>query len=157
MVKSIAGSTSLLAFLIVGCLFTPATAHAQGAQHNETDLQFIQRMTASVKRTEAKAQQLEETVDNLAKQASRENMLGEDRYGQQGRISSGSKEETYRRAGRKLRSLQKKAEKEREKLADLQRSVGGDEPLDRTTIEADVTRLERDVADVEHDLRLGRF
>jgi hypothetical protein len=114
-------------------------------------------MTASVKRAEAKAQQLKETVDNLEKQASRESLLGDDQYGQQGRISSGSKEETYRRASRKLRSLQKKAEKERENLADLQRSVGGDEPLDRTTIEADVTRLERDVAGVEHDLRLGRF
>ena len=157
MVRSIASGTSLLAFLIAGCLFTPATAHAQGAQHNETDLQFIQRMTASVKRTEAKAEQLEETLDKMAQQVSRENLLGEDRYGQQGRLSSGSKEETYRRAGRKLRSLQNKAEKEREKLADLQRSTGGDEQLDRMTIEADVTRMERDVAAVEHDLRLGRF
>jgi hypothetical protein len=154
MVKSIAGSASLLA---IACLIAPVAAHAQGAQHNETDLQFIQRMTASVKRTEAKAEQLEETLDKMAQQVSRENLLGEDRYEQQGRLSSGSKEETYRRAGRKLRSLQNKAEKEREKLADLQRSTGGDEQLDRKTIEASVTRLERDVAAVEHDLRLGRY
>lgn len=163
MCRSMIGGTSLLGLLAAACLVAPAATLAQGAQQNETDLAFIQRMTASLKRTATKAEQLEETLEQMEKQASREAMLERDQYGQQDRYgmpnrsSFGSKEETYRRAGRKLRSLQKKAGKELEKLLDVQRSLGSEEQLDRKAIESTVARVERDVAAVEHDLRLGRF
>ena len=163
MYREIISSTSLLGLLATACLVAPGAALAQGAQQNETDLQFIQRLTASVKRTSAKAERLGETLKKMADQESRESIQRDDIYGQQdrygspNRASSGSKEETYRRAGRKLRSLRKKADKELEKLADLQRSVGSAEQLDREPVETTVMRLERDVDAVEHDLRLGRY
>ena len=155
--RSIAIGILLLGLLALACLGIPAAALAQDAQHNETDIQFVQRMTSSLKRTEAKSEQLGETLDDMAQRASRESLLGEDRYGQQGRISSGSKQDTYRRASRKMGSLRKKAVKEREKLIDQLRSLDDGEQLDRKKIEATVSRMERDVDAVEHDLRLGRY
>lgn len=163
MYRRIANTVSLLLLLVTVSLAAATPTFAQGAQQNETDLQFIKRMTASVKRTSARAERLGETLKQMAERESRVSLQRDDNYEQQdlygspNRATSRSKEESYRRAGRKLRSLQRKADKELEKLADLQRSVGSTEELDRNPVEATIKRLERDVDTVEHDLRLGRY
>jgi len=163
MYRRIANTVSLLVLLVTASLAAATPTFAQGAQQNETDLQFIKRMTASAKRTSAKAERLGETVKKAAERESRVSLQREDNNGQQdlygspNRATSRSKEESYRRAGRKLRSLQKRADKQLEELADMQRSLGSTEQLDRNPIEATIMRLERDVDAVEHDLRLGRY
>ena len=56
-----------------------------------------------------------------------------------------------------MRSIGKKAGKEREKLAKMQREDSSIDPEDRERIESTVSRMERDIANMESDIRQGRL
>jgi len=158
MVRRLTNTVSLLALLITVSLIAATPAYAQGVQHNETDIAFAKRMAARLERVEKQAERIEEMIKKMGQQASRDELTRpDDQFGQQDRIPRGDPQSDYRRAGMKMRSARKKAEKEREKLANLQRSGSSIEPSDRDRIEATVTNLERNVADMEHDIRLRRF
>lgn len=156
MYRRITNTVSLLVLLITVGL-TAAPTCAQGVQHNETDIAFAKRMGSRLERVEKQAKQFEEMIKKMAQQASRDELTRSDQFGQQDRIPRSDPQVGYRRAGMKMRSTRTKAGKEREKLADLQRSGGGIDPSDRDRIEATVSSLERGVADMEHDIRLRRF
>ena len=156
--RRITNTVSLLALLITVSLTAAMPTYAQGAQHNETDVAFAKRMAVRLERVEKQAEQFEEMIKKMGQQASRDQLTRpDDQFGQQDRMPGGDPQSDYRRAGMKMRSARKKAGKEREKLADLQRSGSSIEPSDRDRIEATVSNLERGIADMEHDIRLRRF
>jgi hypothetical protein len=158
MYRRTTNTVSLLAFLITAGLTAAAPTVAQGVQNNETDIAFARRMATRLERVEKQAERFEEMIRKMGQQASRDELTRpNDPYGQQDRIPRGDPQSDYRRAGMKMRSTRTKAGKEREKLADLQRSGGSFDPSDRDRIEATVSSLERSVADMEHDIRLRRF
>ena len=157
MYRRITNAVSLLVLLATVSLAATTPTYAQGAQHNETDIAFARRMTARLERVEKQAEQFEDMIKEISKQASRDQLTGQDQFGQQNRIPTSDHRTDYRRAEMKMRSTRKKAEKERENLVDLQRSGNSIDPSDRDRIEATVSSLERSVADMEHDIRLGRF
>jgi len=157
MYRRIANTVSLLVLLVAVSLAAATPTYAQSAQHNETDIAFAKRMSARLERVEKQAKQFEDMLNDMSRQASRNEPTQQDPFGQQNRIPTSDLQSDYRRAGMKMRSIRKKAEKEREKLADLQRSGNSIDPSDRDRIEATVSKLERDIADMEHDLRLRRF
>jgi predicted transcriptional regulator len=146
---------SLPGLLVALALAIPTLAQGQGAQHNETDIAFVNRMTTRLQRAEKRAERLDEAIKQMSRQASQNEMMGQDRYGSQSRTSN--QQGNYRRAGTKVRSSRKKAEEEREKLVELQRSGASISPSERERIETTVSRIEREVSDMEHDVRLGRF
>ena len=158
MYRRMTNTVSLLVLLTTMGLTAPTSAYAQGAQHNETDIAFVKRMTARLQRVEKQAKQFEDMIEKMSQQASRDELTRpDDQFGQQDRIPRGDPQSDYRRAGMKMRSTRKKAGKEREKLVDLQRSGGSIDPSDRDRIEATVSGVERSVANMEHDIRLRRF
>lgn len=154
--KRIANTVSLLVLLVTVGLAAEPT-HAQGTQHDETDIAFAKRMAARLERVEKQADKLEDMIKEMSKQASRDELTQQDPFGQQSGIPRSDPQSDHRRAGMRMRSTRKKAEKEREKLVDLLRSGSSIEATDRERIEATVSNLERSVADMEHDIRLRRF
>ena len=157
MYRYLRSAISLAGLMILIGLAAPATTYAQDAQHNETDIAFIKRMTTRLQRTENEAERLGEYFQEMSGPASRNQMMGQDQYGRQTRTSSSNRESEYRRARSRMRSVGKKAEKEREKLVEMQRSGNSIDASDRERIESTVARLERDIADAERYIRLGVF
>lgn len=157
MYRRIASTVSLLVLVVTVSLSTATPAYAQGAQHNETDIAFAKRMAARLERVEKQAEQLEGMIERMSQQVSRGELTQQDPFGQHTRVPTSDPQVDLRRAGSRMRSARKKAVKEREKLADLQRSGNSIDPSDRDRIEATVSSLEHRVADMEHDIRLRRF
>jgi len=157
MYRRTAYMASHLVLLITVGLTSVAPTVAQDAQHNETDIAFAKRLGARLERVEKQAGRFEEMIKKMAQQASRDELTRPDQFGQQNRFPGNDPQADYRRASMKIRSTRTKAEKEREKLADLQRSGNAIDPSDRDRIEKTVSSLERAVADMEHDIRLRRF
>jgi len=157
MYRRITNAVSPLVLLITVSLTAAAPAYAQGTQHNETDIAFAKRMAARLERVEKQAEQFEDMIKEMSKQISRNQMTGQDQFGQQNRIPTGDHRTDYRRAEMKMRSTRKKAGEEREKLVELQVSGSSFDTSDRDRIEGTVSNLERTVADMEHDIRLRRF
>ena len=157
MYRRITNAVSLLVLLITANLAAATPTYAQGAQHNETDIAFAKRMTARLERVEKQAEQFEDMIKGMSKQASRDQLTGQDQFGQQNRIPTSDHRTDFRRAEMKMRSTRKKAGDEREKLVELQVSGSTFDTSDRDRIEATVSNLERGVADMEHDIRLRRF
>jgi hypothetical protein len=157
MYRRIANTVSLLVLLATVSLAAATPTYAQGAQHNETDIAFARRMAARLERVEKQAENFEDMIKEMSKQASRNEVTQQDPFGQQNRIPASDPQTDHRRAGMKMRSTRTKAKKERENLVDLQRSGNSIDPSDRDRIEATVSSLERSVADMEHDIRLRRF
>lgn len=155
-------ATVLILGLLAAASFTvPGNAFAQDAQYNESDLDFAQRMMARLDRIDAQADKLEEMAgrkkDSFSEQSNRSqttSMQQDDfgRSGAQSRISSVGTDE-YQRTKLELRSIQRKAKKEREKLTVVQGSKSRPEDLDREEIESNVARMERDLEYVDRDLR----
>ncbi len=153
-------TTNTLFFLVLLAtigLTASAPTCAQGAQHNETDIAFVKRMTTRLQRVVKQAEKLEDIVKDMSKQASRNESTGQDQFGNLDRIPRSDTQSDYRRASMKMRSAGKRAAKERERLVDLQRSGNSIDPADRDRIEATVSSLERNITDMEHDIRLRRF
>ena len=157
MYRRIANTVSLAVLLITVSLTAATPTYAQGVQHNETDIAFAKRMAARLERVEKQSEKFEDMIKEMSKRVSRDQMTGQDQFGQQNRIPTSDHRTDYRRAEMKMRSTRKKAEKERENLVDLQRSGNSIDTSDRDRVEATVSSLERRVADMEHDIRLGRF
>jgi TolA-binding protein len=132
-------------------------ANAQDMQHNETDIAFIKRLTAKLQHVEKQAERLEETIDQMSDQVSRNDRTGQDPFARQDSIRTSDPQAEYRRAGMKMRSIQKKAGKERDKLAELQVSGNSVDAADRDRVESMVSRMERDIANMEDDIRYRRF
>jgi len=155
------GRILALSLLAAGSLSTPATAIAQGAQYNESDLDFSQDMAARLERVEKQAAQLEEVAvryrDYERERATTGGAISTQdsefgARGSQSRMSSAGLDQ-YERIKLKLRSVQRKAKKEREKLASVQGSRSKPDELDRDAIESSVKRMERDVENLEKELR----
>jgi len=151
----------ILGLLAVASLAVPGNAYAQDVQYNESDLDFAQRMIARLDRIDAQADKLEELAarkkDSFSEQSNRSQTttMQQDEFGMSGaqsRISSVGTDE-YQSAKLKLRSVQRKAKKEREKLTVVQGSKSRPEDLDREEIESNVDRMERDLEYVDRDLR----
>lgn len=165
MYRAFARTLPLLAALFTLGLAAPNTALAEDPQHNESDIDFLKRMIASLKQTERQAAQLEDNIGQFAKQQQLQTLqtqndpLGtqDERYGSRTRNTTGNRDSDLRRAEMRVRSAKNKAIKEREKLSELQRSGGSLDTRDRDKIENTVDRLARDVEDVQRDMELGRF
>jgi hypothetical protein len=160
--KSSVAGFLILGLLTAGSLATPGTAVAQGAQYNETDLEFSRRMIARVESVEARAKKLEKSLNpESGLSMNRSTQPGTDRtrdeYGQPRRDDPFSSRDSTGTSDRliksKLRTLQSKATTEHKKLTAVQGSKSKPEELDRESIESRVARMERDIADVEKDLR----
>jgi len=154
-------ATAALALIALGGLATPDVAAAQG---NESDVDFLKRMISSLKQTEKQAGRLADNIERASKQA-KTNALSrgydptgtQDRYGSHTRNTTGNRDADYRRAEMRVRSTRNQAEKERERLADLQRSDTKLTEDERADIEGRVARLEREVINMNRDMQLGRF
>ncbi|MEJ2127904.1 MAG: hypothetical protein P8X81_03565 [Woeseiaceae bacterium] len=155
---------------LLGALFTlglaaPNMALAQDPQHNESDIDFLKRMIASLKQTERQAAQLEDNIGQFAKQQKLVEMetrndprrSRDDPFGSRTRNTTGNLDSDFRRAEMRIRSTKKKAIEEREELSELQRSGESLKPRDRDKIENAVSRLAREVEDMQRDMQLGRF
>lgn len=159
--KASIGRILALGLLATGSLSAPATAIAQGTQYNETDLEFSQDMAARLERVEKQAEKLEEVAvryrDYQREQATTAGAISaqDDDFGARGsqsRVSSAGLDK-YEHIKLKLRSVQRKAKKEREKIASVQGSKNRPDELDRDSIESSVKRMERDIEDLEKELR----
>jgi predicted transcriptional regulator len=157
MVRWITGIASLLGLLALVSLAAPTVAHAQGAQHKETDLAFIRRMSSRLQSVERQAEGLEKTIQNVARQASQNEFMGRDQYGRENRTSNQDTQSDYRSAERQMRSARKRAVKEREKLVELHRAGSTVSEKDRERIERAVSGLERKIANMERDIRQRRL
>jgi hypothetical protein len=150
----IAATLGLLA--TVG-LAIPSFVLAQGAQHNETDIAFIKRITTRLQRIESDAERLDDYVKDLSRRESANQAMEQDQYGRQQHTPARDRESELRRAGSKMRTNRRKAEKERDRLVEMQRAGSSIDPEEREKIETAVSRMERDIAELERDIRMGRF
>lgn len=163
--KSLISVTIASVLLAAASLTLPDTAWAQGAQHNETDLDFSKRMTARLERVEKQTEKLLELAarkkDYSAERATSSSArTTQDEFGltgSQNRMTHPTGGDDYQRVKLKLRSLRRKAEKERDKLATVQGSKSRTEELDREAIEKNVARMESDVVDLDRQIRTGRY
>lgn len=163
--KSLNSATFAFVLLAAASLTLPDAACAQGAQHNETDLDFAKRMTARLERVEKQTEKLLELATrkndySTERATSSSARTTQDEFGltgSQDRMTHATGGNDYQRVKLKLRSLQRKAGKEREKLATVQGSKSRSEELDREAIEKDVARMESDVVDLDRQIRTGRY
>jgi exonuclease VII small subunit len=157
MYRLITRRVSLLVLLASIGLAGPTPANAQSVQKNESDIEFAKRLTTRLKRVEKQAEQFEDTIKKMSRQLSQNEMTQQGQLGRQDRMSAGDPEADYRRASIRMRSTRRSAEKERESLAELQRTGSSISPSDRDRIEATVSKLERGIADMERAIRQRRF
>lgn len=150
----------IMCLLFAGYAVVPEITFAQGAQQNETDLEFSKRMTQRVKNLQARIDHLEKVVGSSGPRLTSEPMRmpgtsSQDDFlrGPQASTAGGSEADQYRRMKRKLKSLDKKAEAERKRLQAPQGSQSKSKKLDRESIESKVRRMERDLEGLERDLR----
>jgi hypothetical protein len=144
-------------------LASPVDSYAQGAQKNESDTEFLRRIVASLKTTERRAEKLEENIKTAARMAKQKAMTRtdplttQDRYGSSNRNTTGNRDSDYRRAEMRIRTTRNNATKERERLAEMQRTGATVDPADRERIETNASRLANDVENIQRDMQLGRF
>ena len=157
MYRWISGTASLIGLLAFVSLAAPTITYAQGAQQNETDLAFIRRMSSKLQNVERQAERLEETIQEVARQAEQNEFMGRDQYGRQSAASSQDKKSDYRRAEMQMRSARKRAVKEREKLVELQRAGSSISAKQREKTEKTVSGLERKISNMERDIYQRRL
>lgn len=163
MYRGITTTGTILALAAAFVLASPVDAYAQGAQKNESDSDFLRRIVASLKTTERRAEKLEENIKSAARLSKQNAMTRtdplttQDRYGSSNRNTTGNRDSDYRRAEMRIRTTRNNATKERERVAELQRSGASVDPADRERIETNASRLAKEVENIQRDMQLGRF
>jgi len=164
MKKSVSRRTLAIALLAAGSLTVPAVTLAQRAPDDESDMAFLQRMQARLSRIEARTEELEVYADQrMGKSTGSKSGFGVSTGGMSTgntRDSAGDSnrmnQEVRNNANRtqlELRSMRKKAKKERDRIANQVRDANGSGDLDRDHIESVVFRMEHKLDEVERDLR----
>ena len=157
MYRRISGTGSLLGLMALVSIAAPMDSHAQGAQHKQSDLAFIRSMSSRLQNVERQSERLEDQLGELSSQAGHNIRMGQDQYGHQTSRTPQDRQRDYRSAERKMRSNRKRAAKERERLAELQRAGDSVSAEQREKTERIVSDLERNVANMERDIRQRRF
>jgi len=148
-----------LGLLTAAGLMLPDSAHAQGAQHNESDLDFSRRMMARVNNIEAQAERLKSVIDYRETGRIDSSMRQHPNSSSQNQMQTGRERRTTGYGGDtrqmqfKLKTVQNNAKKARKKLESVRGSKAKDEPLNHKKIESSVKRMERDLADLDRELR----
>jgi capsule polysaccharide export protein KpsE/RkpR len=157
MYSCVRNAITLAGLVVLFGLTVPASTLAQDTQQNESDLEFIKRMTTRLQRTENEAGRLEDAIKQMSRQEAEAGVMNQGSYGRQDPVSAQNRESDLRRAEMKMRSTETRARKEREKLVELQRSGSSIDVKDRERIESKVSRLERDITNTQRDLERRRF
>ena len=145
------------AFFIASALLPDAAAFAQGAQNDETDQQFLSRMLSRLSRSERRAEELEKLARQKMGMGSSSGSgmgVGVDigTSGSYDRTTSRPMNSDVQSIRLELRSLRKKIGKDTERMGDEFRSRDNEE-FDRDYWEGYVRRLERDLDEMDRDLR----
>lgn len=146
-------SSLLTVFTVV--LLGPA-GYADEADVEISEREFIQQSIQRIKRVEQRVDDYDDYVQRLRGRPGRNAGSGigiqtgptMDPYG---RTAGG--DTRLRRLQFDVRSLRRKVEQTLENLDQVRRQAGDGEAIDRDAINANVRRLERDVDDIERDLR----
>ena len=135
----------IFAMLLAIAVLLPATntAIAQGAQHNESDLDFTRRLTARIEEVEAQTTQLEKVVVRGWNPTNKESATAAVSSDEQGRIKV------------PLAALTEQSNSQRIRLdthAAASRTENRPARLNREGIEASVSQMERDLAALKKDM-----
>jgi hypothetical protein len=141
------------AFFIATALLPDAAAFAQGAQNNETDQQFLSRMQSRLSRSERRVENLEKlTRQKMGTNTGSRDGIGIETSGTYGTTSRNPMSSDLQRMRLELRSMRKKIGKDTERMGEEFRSRDNEE-FDRDYWEGYVRRLERDLDEMDRDLR----
>jgi hypothetical protein len=141
------------AFFFTSALLPDATAFAQGAQNDETDQQFLSRMQSRLNRSMRRTENLETlTRQKMGTTTGSREGIGVESSGTYGTTARNPMSSDLQRMRLELRSLRKKIDKDSERMGEEFRSRDNEE-FDRRYWEGYVQRLERDLDEMDRDLR----
>lgn len=141
------------ALLVASVLLPDAAAFAQGAQNNETDQQFLSRMQSRLNRSERRVENLEKLArERMGSTSGSRDGIGIEASGTYGSTARNPMSSDLQRMRLELRSLRKKIRKDSERMGEDYRSRDSEE-FDRSYWEGYVRRLERDLDEMDRDMR----
>lgn len=142
------------ALLIGASLTTGPVAYGQGAQKNESDQQFLSRIQSRLDRSQRRVENMERLVRQKMGSTSGvpSNQVGIDMSGTYGQTSRSPMSSDLQSMRLQLRRMEKRIDKDRERMAEQYRSRDAEE-FDRDYWEGYARRLERDLDEMERDLR----
>lgn len=141
---------ALCALLLLGA--SPA-APAQGAEKEETDQQFLSRIQTQLKRSQRRIDNIEKIVrQKMGTTSGSSDGIGISSSGGYGGTGRDPMSSDLRRMRLDLRTMRKKVDKDTERMATEYKNRDA-EPFDRDYWDGYARRLDRDLREMENELR----